>query len=319
MYLCSFFHSIWYASTIEFENFEFLLCYFSLSHTASSSDFKLTISLSPRMASSNLCPADEIFYKGQLLTLHLSPRLSMVQTLLLASSSSSSCSDSTTTASRDSPGSSNDSSSSFSGDLVLFTECDSSRPSSVVEEDEFKRLNHNYHHQSPQIKKSKYFSLVRFSSVFRRDNNKHRDQENVSGPSVKRMSASAKDVIRKYLKKVKPLYEMLSHKQQQQKTAVMITVASFAMRTETSGKNRETSASSTRKENNSVFSHSFSGNLKYPRRKKCVSNCPSSTQSSPSHSGVLCRSGVFAGNIVGSMQYAKNNSLLQKSEQNAGE
>ncbi|XP_010277714.1 PREDICTED: probable membrane-associated kinase regulator 1 [Nelumbo nucifera] len=306
--------------------------------SSSSSDFEFTISLSPRMASSNLCPADELFYKGQLLPLHLSPRLSMVRTLLLASSSSSSCSDSTTTASRDSTGSSNDSSSSFSGDLVLFTECDSSRPSSVTEEDEFKRLNHNYHHQSPQIKKSKYFSLARFSSVFRKDNNKHRDQENASAPSsVKRMSASAKDVIRKYLKKVKPLYEKLSQKQQQQKTAAMVAVASLATRTEKSGKNREISASSTRKENNSVFSHSFSGNLKYPRRKKCVSSCPSSTRSSPSHSGVLCRSGVFGGNIVGSMQYADSssmeelqsaiqgaithckNSLLQKSEQNAGE
>nr|DAD35488.1 TPA_asm: hypothetical protein HUJ06_006128 [Nelumbo nucifera] len=100
------------------------------------------------MASSNLCPADELFYKGQLLPLHLSPRLSMVRTLLLASSSSS-CSNSTTTASRDSTYGSNGSSSSFSGDLVLFTECDSSRPSSVTEEDEFKRLNHNHHHQSP--------------------------------------------------------------------------------------------------------------------------------------------------------------------------
>nr|DAD26452.1 TPA_asm: hypothetical protein HUJ06_027920 [Nelumbo nucifera] len=105
------------------------------------------------MASSNLYPADELFYKGHLLPLHLSPRLSMVRTLLLASSSSSSCSDSTTTASRDSIGSSNDSSSSFFRE-VLF--------------------------------------------CVRKDNNKHRDQENVSGPPfVKRMSASAKDVIRK--------------------------------------------------------------------------------------------------------------------------
>nr|DAD27502.1 TPA_asm: hypothetical protein HUJ06_028970 [Nelumbo nucifera] len=83
------------------------------------------------------------------------------------------------------------------------------------------------------------------------------------------MSASAKDVIRKYLKKVKCLYEKLSQKQQQQqKTATIVTVASLAMRTEKSGKNKEISASSTRKENNSVFS----GNLKYPRRKYCVSS-----------------------------------------------
>lgn len=39
---------------------------------------------------SNTSPADELFYKGQLLPLHLPPRLKMVQKLLLASSSSSS-------------------------------------------------------------------------------------------------------------------------------------------------------------------------------------------------------------------------------------
>ncbi|XP_043690896.1 probable membrane-associated kinase regulator 1 [Telopea speciosissima] len=264
--------------------------------SSSSSDFEFTISLSPRKTSSKLCPADELFYKGQLLPLHLSPRLSMVRTLLLASSSTSSSSDTTTTASRDSTGSSNDSHSSFSSDLGLLAECDSSRPSSVTEEDEFKRLN-----QNQQIKKPKYFSLARFSSVFR----KNRDQENVSvsASSVKRMSSSAKDVIRKYLKKVKPLYEKLSQKQQQQteKMATIATAVSLPTKTERSaGKEGETVVvSNTRKDNNGVCTipHSFSGNLslRYPRRRSCISSCPSSRRSSPSHSGVLCQSAVIGG------------------------
>lgn len=39
-------------------------------------------------------------------------------------------------------------------------------------------------------------------------------------------------------------------------------------------------------------SYSFSGNLKYPmKRRSCVSSCPSSMRSSPSHSGILSRNG----------------------------
>lgn len=34
-------------------------------------------------------------------------------------------------------------------------------------------------------------------------------------------------------------------------------------------------------------SHSFSGNLRYPRMRSCVVSCPSSMRSSPTHSGVL--------------------------------
>uniref|UniRef100_A0A803N102 Uncharacterized protein n=1 Tax=Chenopodium quinoa TaxID=63459 RepID=A0A803N102_CHEQI len=76
-------------------------------------------SISPRKSSAALCPADELFYKGQLLPLHLSPRISMVRTLLLASSSTSSSSDTTTTASRDSSSSNDSTSSSFAADLSL--------------------------------------------------------------------------------------------------------------------------------------------------------------------------------------------------------
>ncbi|TMW86977.1 hypothetical protein EJD97_020618 [Solanum chilense] len=269
----------------------------SPTHSSSSSDFEFTIPLSPRSRkiSPNICPADELFYRGQLLPLHQSPRLSMVRTLLLASSSTSSSSDTTTTASRDSTGSSgssNDSQYSYSstGDLVLLPDgCDSSRPSSVTEEDEFKRLN------TGSVKKAcgttnKYlnFSLARFSSVFRKESNKsnRNDSEAISGTlpaqtsSVRRMSTSAREVIRKYLKKVKPLYEKLS-----QKPSEKIIVSTIC-------KSRENICSMI-KENtqNATISHSFSGNLRYPRRRSYVSSCPSSMRSSPSHSGILSRSG----------------------------
>ncbi|XP_042475369.1 probable membrane-associated kinase regulator 1 [Macadamia integrifolia] len=296
--------------------------------SSSSSDFEFTISISPRKTASNLCPADELFYKGQLLPLHLSPRLSMVRTLLLASSSTSSSSDTNTTTSRDSTGSSNDSHSSFSSDLGLLAECDSSRPSSVTEEDELiKRLNHR-----EQIKKPKYFSFSRFSSVFR----KNRDQENVPVPvsvsvsvsasSVKRMSSSAKDVIRKYLKKVKPLYEKLSQKQQQQQEQKMSTIATavslpskterFPAAVSTAGGGCGGGVSNTRKD-----THSFSGNLslRYPRRRSCISSCPSSMRSSPSHSGVLCPSSVITGRGLGGTYHSDSSSMeeLQSAIQGA--
>ncbi|XWS39330.1 hypothetical protein CRYUN_Cryun18bG0042800 [Craigia yunnanensis] len=273
--------------------------------SSSSSDFEFTISLSPRVKSSSaLCPADELFYKGQLLPLHLSPRLSMVRTLLLASSSTSSSSEtSSATASRDSIGSSNDSHSSFTSDLVLLADCGSSRPSSVTEDDEFKRLNNGNHIFSSyqghhQIKKSKYFSFSRFSSVFKKENNKNRDQENMpAASSVKKMSTTAKEVIMKYLKKVKPLYEKLSQKQQQKMggigvvSALSSTIslpASFSIKPERSVKDLE-KINARKESNNSRFSHSFSGNLRYPRRRSCVSSCPSSMRSSPIHSGLLSR------------------------------
>lgn len=281
--------------------------------SSSSSDFEFTISCSPRKSSTALCrPADELFYKGQLLPLHLSPRLSMVRTLLLlpsSSSSSSSSAASDTTASRDSTGSSsNDSRDS----------CDSSaRPSSVAEEDEFKRLNskyssndvvkgvlpqvlqiHNLSSQSQIKKNSKYFSLSRFSSVFKKDPSKqHRvvvdadHSDVVSGSnSVKRVSNTAKEVIRKYMKKVKPLYEKLSQKQQKMTTAEKFaSTADHEISAKAGVRNRD---SGNNDNNNGGFSHSFSGNLRYPRRRGCASSCPSSMRSSPSHSGVLCRTGL---------------------------
>ncbi|XP_031276581.1 probable membrane-associated kinase regulator 1 [Pistacia vera] len=275
--------------------------------SSSSSDFEFTISISPRnKSSSTLCPADELFYKGQLLPLHLSPRISMVRTLLLASSSTSSSSDTTTTASRDSTGSasSQESNSSFTSDLVLLAECDSSRPSSVTEDDEFRRLNGNQSFQS-QIKKNKYFSLSRFSSVFKKESSKSRDPDNMSSSSVKRMSTSAKEVIRKYLKKVKPLYEKLSQKQQQKMGGGSVA----AIKAERSVRDIDIYSKNAVKESSSGISHSFSGNLRYPRRRSCISSCPSSMRSSPSHSGILSRSG-FSG--VSGGHYSSNSSTMEE-------
>ncbi|MFQ6662534.1 hypothetical protein Gotur_030348 [Gossypium turneri] len=233
--------------------------------SSSSSDFEFTISLSPRAAtSSSLCPADDLFYKGQLLPLHLSPRLSMVRTLLLASSSTSSSS--AATASRDSTASSsNDSHSSFSSDLVLLSaDCGSSRPSSVSDDDGLKR-------------------------------------------------------------KVKPLYEKLSHKQDEkmggvESVSTLSTTtsfpASFSIKPERSVKENN---------NGGGFSHSFSGNLRYPRRRSCISSCPSSMRSSPSHSGVLSRNGFPSintgrvGGVGGMMHYPDRSSMeeLQSAIQGA--
>ncbi|KAI3859692.1 hypothetical protein MKX03_031206 [Papaver bracteatum] len=323
----------------------------SFSSSSSSSDFEFTISLSTLKGSSSsnlLCPADELFYKGQLLPLHLSPRLSMVRTLLLSPTRTSTDTDTTASSSRDSNGSTNDSHSSFGFEL-LNNDCDSSRPSSVSAEleDEFKRLSshreqdneiHSSHsHQEHQVKKPKYFSLSRFSSVFRKDQTKinrqvqqqvvvaaaqHHGNSSESASSVKKgsssssSSSSAKDVIRKYLKKVKPLYERLSSQKQQQEQKMDSVIKSTTSRVislsmkscnsstesfvKSSSRDMTSSLSSSsslvnNKENgNGRFSSSFSGNLRYPRKRSCNLSCPSSIRSSPNHSGVLCRNKVMS-------------------------
>ncbi|KAB2599594.1 membrane-associated kinase regulator 1 [Pyrus ussuriensis x Pyrus communis] len=305
----------------------------SFHSSSSSSDFEFTISLSPRKSSNALCPADELFYKGQILPLHLSPRLSMVRNLRLPSSASySSFSDTTT--SRDSTGSSSnesrDSTSSFASDLVLLADqsCDSSRrPSSVAEENNedslFKRaFNYNNNkyvsvHSNDSVSKKKYFSLSRFSSVFKKEpkvqkNNTTDPYNKAANPATaglgsnnavkpKRLSTTAKEVISKYLKKVKPLYEKLSQKQQQQQQqkmgggggglGIMTTTSISTPKTSdkctaATARNNNTDCGSN---NHVLVSHSFSGNLRYPRRRECISSCPSSMRGSPSHSGVLSR------------------------------
>lgn len=127
------------------------------------------------------------------------------------------------------------------------------------------------------------------------------------------MSTTAKEVIRKYMKKVKPLYEKLSQKQQQKMgggggVTNGTCVRSVRDHIEVSVKHNNNNTS---KEN----SHSFSGNLRYPRRKSCVSSCPSSMRSSPSHSGVLSRSGfsgVAGGRVCGGGIYNSDTSSMEE-------
>lgn len=262
----------------------------SPTHSSSSSDFEFLISLpSPHKLSSSSCPAaaDELFFKGQILPLHISPRLSMLQSL----GSSSSSSASSTTNSRDSTSSSNDFfllSSSSSHESSCNSSC---RPSSVTEELELlPQLHHprsdlnqkkNYQQvlsfqnlHKEQIKKPvKYFSLSRFSNVFRKDQNKIRgdtvnvtpviqEQGGSNSNSVKKM----KEMVSKYMKKVKPFYEKLSSKQQ---------------------------SLSSIKDRGLSQSQSFSENILYPRKnnnnkQNCiVSSCPSSMRSSPSRCSLV--------------------------------
>ncbi|XP_057489148.1 probable membrane-associated kinase regulator 1 [Actinidia eriantha] len=272
----------------------------SHSSSSSSSDFEFTVSLSPRKSSAALCPAEELFYKGQLLPLHLSPRLSMMRSLLSSSSSSRP---------------STDSHSSFS---TFATESDSSRPSSATDDDEFHRLNP--HHFNPQTKRSKYFSLSRFSSIFRvKDPKPGPDPD--SGSSAKRVSFTAKDVIRKYLKKVKPLYEKISPKQRNASSISSISLSLIAKSDGSLPDRSDFSLRNARRENNVPLSHSFSGNLRFPRKRTVVSSCPSSMRSSPSHSGILSRSGFpdtgFSGR--GGARYADASSMeeLQSAIQGA--
>ncbi|KAJ8471976.1 hypothetical protein OPV22_026319 [Ensete ventricosum] len=288
------------------------LSFFPSPSSSSSSDFEFTVSLSPssKRSCSQLCPADELFYKGQLLPLHLSPRISMVRTLILASASASSSStDTTTTESRDSNGSS--SSSAFSVADLILPECESSRPSSVTEDDA-RRIS-----PTKRPGGSKYLSSLatRFSSVFLHRGSKKLDTSADPGisiptlphPPTKRAnsssSSSAKEVIKKYVKKVKPIYEKLSSLQQRHNQQQPPPPQQHHHRKKTfsfSIKKERMVASSTKKnvlvDDDHIghsCSQSFSGNLlgHRTRKKQWAASCPSSMRSSPSHSGLLYMSG----------------------------
>ncbi|KAK9086752.1 hypothetical protein Syun_029146 [Stephania yunnanensis] len=260
----------------------------SISSSSSISDFEFSLSISPRKASANQCPADELFYKGQILPLQLSPRLSMVRTLTNSSTSDRS---------RDSTGSSNStdsntssSSSAASTDFLLGNECNNnSRRSFEKDDDDLTRMLScpvDGNRRNPRTRKLKYFTLPRLPS------------------SVKRMSASANQMIRRYLKKVKPLYEKLMHKHHQNQSR------------EEEKKCVNYWSDSTKvvevvENGGSRISHSFSGNLRYPmrRRSSCGSSCPSSMRSSPSHSGVLC--GVSESIVVDSSSMDELQNAIQ--------
>ncbi|KAI3708869.1 hypothetical protein L2E82_38398 [Cichorium intybus] len=229
-------------------------------HRSFSSDFEFTVSHSPRQSTTtNLRPADELFYKGQLLPLHLSPRNSMVRTLLLTSN--------TITARH-----SSDYHSSFSYETT-----DSSRPSSATDDDDthfqHKLFDRFISKKDKKVLPGKQFSFNIFSSVFQKETKLPASCNTTQSDPATLTSSSVKEKIRRYLKKVKPLYEKLSQLQGQ--------------------KTKSTTPSMAKRDD--VIFPSFSGNLRFFRRTSCVSSCPSTMPSSPSHSGVLCRQPISRG------------------------
>ncbi|KAG8068945.1 hypothetical protein GUJ93_ZPchr0005g16133 [Zizania palustris] len=286
------------------------------SSSASSSEFEFTVTLSPaskQRSAAQLCPADELFYKGQLLPLQLSPRISMVRTLLLSSASTSSASASDSTSNSSSRDSNGSTSSSFSADcaalLLPDSAASSSRPSSATEDD--RHLNPPPPGVAsvaglPPAKRTgkQYLSsfATRFSSVFL-----HRG----GAPAAKKPPSKslAKEVIKKYAKKVKPLYEKLSQipknqnnsnsqpqpTVQQQQQQGLKKPFSFSMRKKRADDDHAAAApaaAATDVGGKYAHSNSFSGNLRFPRQKLCAASCPSSMRSSPSHSGLLSFGGA---------------------------
>ncbi|KAL6571507.1 hypothetical protein OROHE_003150 [Orobanche hederae] len=252
----------------------------SPTHSSSSSDFEFTISSSHRKSSAaaaDLCPADELFYKGQLLPLHLSPRLSMVRTLLLSSASTSSDTTTTTstTASRDSTASR--SSADFSG-----------RPSSAADEPEFKRLT-NKHWTNPGPKPvSKYFSLPKLFRTEQRP-----PPPSAAANPAKRVGSSAKEMMRRYLKKVKPFYDKLAQKQKAPTPPPpkpppwrIFRSARNTLCMVSGHKDQELSNCPDKENRRASILNSFSGNLRLysgDGARSYISSCPSSMGSSPNH------------------------------------
>lgn len=281
----------------------------SSTSSSSSSDFEFTVPHSPSSnhPPSSLCPADELFYKGQLLPLHLSPRRSLVRTLLASSSSSSNA----TSTSRDSNGSSSSSSSFYNETLLVQAlDCDDS--------------------SSQAIPKRSYFSsfTTRFSSVFLHRGNKKDPafSGNICSPTIVKgvssqipiiskksniPASSAKEKLKKYVKKVKPLYEKLSSLQQkqshpppeQQKKKTF----SFSIRRERDPSTGLTGCGFTKKTENFCCAAAgraeiLSQGQSFSWRKRCPASCPSSTRSSPSHSCLLSlRGGGSAGGFPPSL------------------
>ncbi|KAI3701869.1 hypothetical protein L6452_27289 [Arctium lappa] len=249
-------------------------------HHHSSSDFEFTATLSPpKSITTNLRPVDELFYNGQLLPLHLSssPSNSMLCTTLLTSTGRHS---------------------SFSYDTS-----DSSLHSSATDQDHnhlphklfaFNSQTHKLicNQENKVLARGNNFPFNRFSSVFRKETKHtsatHSDPATIT---VKTMSVTAKEKIRKYLKKVKPLYEKLS---QLQKTTPPPPMA---------------------KRDDVVLSPSFPGNLRFLRRTSCVSSCPSTMPSSPTHSGVICRKIIASGYMTN--QLSSSTEELQSAIQGA--
>ncbi|XP_076919909.1 putative membrane-associated kinase regulator 1 [Bidens hawaiensis] len=156
-------------------------------HRRTSSDFAFIVSLSPPNSSTaSLRPADELFYNGQLLPLHLSPPNSMVHTLLA-------------TAAR------------HSSDYhhpLSYKSSASTHPISAIEDgNAIDCLSHKPSHFNDQTTTTsnqnkalinKQFSFNRFSSVFRK--------ETKPAPTAEAGTVSLTQKIRKYMKKLSKYY-----------------------------------------------------------------------------------------------------------------
>ncbi|GFP83837.1 probable membrane-associated kinase regulator 1 [Phtheirospermum japonicum] len=134
-------------------------------------------------------------------------------------------------------------------------------------------------------------------------------------------------MIRKYLKKVKPLYEKLSQKQKMSPPPPS-TPRIFR------SKSQEFNYPNKEKCSHASVLHSFSGNLRlyYPRTRSNISSCPSSMRSSPSHgrsgsgygfgSAQMGRAGMYNSDassmeelqnaIQGAIAHCKNSMLQNK-------
>jgi hypothetical protein len=113
-------------------------------------------------------------------------------------------------------------------------------------------------------------------------------------------------VIKKYAKKVKPLYEKLSQipknqnngvnqppQQQQQGFKKPFTFSIRKKRGDDDHAAAATAAAAAEVVGGKyAHSNSFSGNLRFSHQKRCAASCPSSMRSSPSHSGLLTFGGA---------------------------
>lgn len=69
--------------------------------------------------------------------------------------------------------------------------------------------------------------------------------------------------------------------------------------------------------NGGGFSNSFSRNLRYPRRRNCVSSCPSSMRSSPTHSGVWIGNGFLNSSGISGVGYGDSSSSTMEELESA--
>ncbi|XP_031474828.1 probable membrane-associated kinase regulator 1 [Nymphaea colorata] len=322
-----------------------------LSHSSSASsstsqDFEFTVSLSPvvKKTSPSLCPADDLFFKGQLLPLHLPPRLHAIQTLITPSNAaappppSPPTTKTTTTRSFSRSSGSNFpippppalthsaavESSGWSSEATSSRDsnsssCDSSRrPSSATTDDDdpshptthkkFRHFARFPHKKQPPLPPISAPPLPLPPPPAAAAQQKPQPKATLSSIFItksKKMSKSAKQVFQKYLNKMKPLYDKISHHRIEDRFV--------------KGRDSCSSGISYHSVGSHSFhghTHSFSGNLRSSKRKgrggghAYAGSCPSSMRSSPSHSGVLSY-GEFSSYSMDSSSMQELHSAIQ--------